>query len=180
MIQAVSTDSFSHILNVDLRKSRGMSCEVIVLAYYDPFSGDAFALLLDNLFPRNGQVDINIVLVLGDKFSAADKFGSFFLESFRKFLSTYEPFDYRGFDRISRILPSGRYVLASLETGIKAGEKCNIVYVIIRPLEHVPWLEDESERYVIIDDLYVEYLRTGESALQTAGQPSQKKLCQGI
>ena len=178
--QAVSPDGFSHALRLDLRESFGMSCRVIVLAYYDPVSGDIFALLLENLSSLEMQVDINIVLVSGDKFLAADKFGSFFSESFREFLSTYKSFDYRGFDRISRILPSGRCVSATLEAGIKAGEKCNIVHVIIQPPDHVPWLEDESERCVITDDIYTEYLKTGESALQTTGQPSRKRLFQGV
>jgi len=128
-----------------------------VFVYHDTLHGDDFAIAVDII---DEHVGANIVLARGDKFSAASKFQSLFCDR-GGLITGYEPLDRRRFDRLSRILRSGRSVSIAMYNGKQAGKQCYIVQVTIRPPGDVPWPDDEGDRYTITDELYEDFLKNG-------------------
>lgn len=148
-----------------------------VFHFHDRVLGDTFAIAVDSV---DEQVGVNVLLARGSRFGegregASTKFASLFCDRGGSVLG-YEPLDQRRLDRVSRVLGSGRSVSCSLSSGRAEGEQCYLVQVTIRGLgEWVPWPDPEGEQYVITDELYEEFLKSGISNKEGDDDPVSRQ-----
>jgi hypothetical protein len=130
-----------------------------IFAYQDVLCRDNFAIVVDII---DGKFGANIVLTQGNKFPATTKFNSLLPDhSYRGLASSYTPFDRRRFDRVSRVLDSGRCVSVALHRVRCKGKQCYLVKVTVTPTNQVSQPDDEDRKHVITDELYAELLQTG-------------------
>jgi Heterokaryon incompatibility protein (HET) len=148
-----------------------------IFHYHDRVGDDTFAIVVDSM---DKQVGVNVLLARGNRFGegregAFTKFASLFCDRGGSALG-YEPLDQRRLDRVSRVLGSGRSVSCSLSSGRAEGKQCYLVQVTIRGLgESLPWPDPEGEQYVITDELYEEFLRTGISNEEGGDYPASRQ-----